>query len=55
MVKRRPMRDHGARKRRKVLSYQVGSLRRLRMVRRVSIAAASGMPRKTATDLAIVG
>ena len=48
------MRDQGFRYLRKVVSYQWG-LTALRMVKRVTIEAARGMPRKTATLVATVG
>lgn len=53
MVNRRPMSDQGAANLRKTSSYQ-RALVSLRSENRVRTAAASGMPRKTATDWATV-
>lgn len=52
-MKRRPIRDHGAKYLRKTVEYHL-SLTSFRKVKRVRIAAQRGIPRKTATDLATV-
>lgn len=50
-MKRSPIRDHGAAHFMKTELYQWGEVS-FRRVKRVSIAAARGIPRKTATDFA---
>ena len=54
IVNKRPMRDQGAANFRNTLSYHL-ALVNLRSEKRVTIAAARGMPRNTATLLATVG